>query len=118
MPGISDTGGQSLGVSYPNALRSFYLYVDGSGGCGLSTGQERPRRRRENPLGMKEESLVHPVAGPSPSIPRPWAPPIPAFRECGCFCGTLCAQKGSAQTLMQPAQALLLGVTGFTPSWI
>lgn len=42
---------------------------------------ERHRRRREKPLGMKEESFVYPVAGPSPSIPPPWASPIPTVRK-------------------------------------
>lgn len=78
MPGISDTGGQRLGVSCPNIL-SFYLCVFGAeaGGWGLSTGLERPTRRREKPLGMKEESFVHPVAGPSPSVPPSMGPSHP-----------------------------------------
>lgn len=41
MPGILDAGGQSLGVSCPSVLLSFYLCVDGAGNWRDTGGVEK-----------------------------------------------------------------------------
>lgn len=93
MPGISDTGGQSLEVSCPSILLLFYLCVDRAGNCQLDWRDQKGGEKKI--LGRKEESFVHPVAGPHPSNPLHGPLPSSPLGSAGCFCEAIRAQKGS-----------------------